>query len=105
MTPEKEIQNNIIKYFNKLEDMGIHNYVERRQPGGFAYKMGLPDLFVVILDKHIEIEVKRPGGKPRATQEKWGRRFTSIGAKYLYADCVKDVSDVIEALQKEKNNE
>ena len=48
MTPEKEIQNSIMSYFKKLKASGIDNYVERRQAGGFAYKMGLPDLWVVI---------------------------------------------------------
>ena len=98
MTPEKEIQNAIMKYFKKLKENGIDNYVERRQAGGFAYKMGLPDLWVFIYGKHIEIEVKRPGGQPRATQEKWARRFTEMGAEYICADSVTEVIDLIEKL-------
>lgn len=104
MTPEKEIQNSIMSYFKKLKASGIDNYVERRQAGGFAYKMGLPDLWVVIFGKHIEIEVKRPGGQPRATQEKWARRFTEMDAIYLCADSVIDVIDLIEKLSVEYFN-
>ena len=98
MTPEKEIQNAIITYFDKLKKAGVKLYIERRQAGGFAYKMGLPDLWVFIYGKHIEIEVKRPGGQPRATQEKWARRFTEMGAEYICADSVTDVIDLIEKL-------
>ena len=104
MTPEKEVQNQIVAYFKRLNDAGINNYVERRQAGGFSYKMGLPDLFVVIFGKHIEIEVKQPGGQPRATQEKWARRFTEMGAIYLCADSVIDVIDLIEKLSVEYFN-
>lgn len=102
MTPEKEIQNAIMKYFKKLKEQGIDNYVERRQAGGFAYKMGLPDLWVVIFGKHIEIEVKRPGGEARATQEKWARRFIEMGAEYVCADSVADVVKLVEKIKDER---
>lgn len=104
MTPEKEIQNAIIGYFKKLKASGINNYVERRQAGGFAYKMGLPDLWAIIFGKHIEIEVKRPGGQARATQEKWARRFIEMGAEYVCADSATDVIDLVERLRVEYNN-
>lgn len=99
MTPEKEIQNAIITYFDKLKKAGVKLYIERRQAGGFAYKMGLPDLWVFIYGKHIEIEVKRPGGQLRATQEKWARRFTEMGAEYICADSVQDVVNLIEKIK------
>ena len=102
MTPEKEIQNAIIAYFNKLKKAGVKLYIERRQAGGFAYKMGLPDLWVFIYGKHIEIEVKRPGGKARATQEKWARRFIEMGAEYICADSVADVVKLVEKIRDEQ---
>ncbi len=102
MTPEKEIQNAIMTYFNKLKKAGVKLYIERRQAGGFAYKMGLPDLWVFIYGKHIEIEVKRPGGEARATQEKWARRFTEMGAEYICADSVQDVVNLIEKIRGER---
>ena len=102
MTPEKRIQNAIIAYFKKLKAAGIDNYVERRQAGGFAYKMGLPDLWVCIFGKHIEIEVKRPGGQLRATQEKWATRFVEMGAEYICADSVQDVVKLVEKIRGER---
>ena len=71
MTPEKNIQNKAMEYLKKLEKEGKPVYVERRQAGGFAYKMGIADLYAVIDGIHIEIEVKRPGGQLRPLQEKW----------------------------------
>ena len=88
MTPEKEIQNSIMSYFKKLKASGIDNYVERRQAGGFAYKMGLPDLWVVIFGKHIEIEVKRPGGQPRATR----RSGRGVSLKWAQFTCAQTLS-------------
>lgn len=101
MTPEKEIQNAIVAYFKRLKSTGIDNYVERRQAGGFAYKMGLPDLWVVIFGRHIEIEVKRPGGQARATQEKWAKRFINMGVEYVCADSVTDVVNLVEHIRNE----
>lgn len=71
MTPEKRIQNKVVAYLKKLEKEGKPIYVERRQAGGFAYKMGIADLYAVINGIHIEIEVKKPGGSLRPMQEKW----------------------------------
>ena len=53
MTPEKKVQNEIIKYL-KSKDV----FFERRQAGGFSYKKGIPDLYAVIDGMHIEIEVR-----------------------------------------------
>lgn len=104
MTPEKEVQNAIINYFKKLNDCGIKNYVERRQAGGFSYKMGLPDLWVTIFGKHIEIEVKRPNEKARTTQQKWATRFKDMGVIYLCTDSIIDVINLIEMLSVEYFN-
>lgn len=71
MTPEKRVQNKAISYLKKLEKEGKPVYVERRQAGGFAYKMGIADLYAVVDGIHMEIEVKRPGGSLRPMQEKW----------------------------------
>lgn len=98
MTPEKEVQNAIISYFKNLRDKGIDNYVERRQAGGFSYKIGLPDLWVIIQGRHIEIEVKQANGNLRATQEKWAKRFEQLGVIYICAKSVDDVKDVIDIL-------
>ena len=90
MTPEKVIQNKIIAYLKKLEDEGKPVYAERRQAGGFSYKMGIADLYAVIDGKHVEIEVKRPGGSLRPMQEKWRDRCK---AKNILWICCDDIDD------------
>ena len=42
MTPEKKIQNSIIKYFKDLQKQGYPVFIERRQAGGFSYKKEKP---------------------------------------------------------------
>lgn len=83
---EKNIQTSIMNYLKKLKDEGHPIYVEKRQAGGYTYKIGLPDIYVVYNGRHIEIEVKRPGGERRACQEKWQEIFESINVPYLCAD-------------------
>lgn len=86
MTPEKMIQSKIISYLSKLADEGHPIFYERRQAGGFAYKKGLPDLYIVYNGKHIEVEVKRPGGQLSSMQETWARRFKQLGITHYVAD-------------------
>ena len=74
MLEEKKIQLSIIKYFKKYEELGYPVYIERRQAGGFAYKEGAADLYVVIDGIHIEIETKATNGKQRSMQKKWQQR-------------------------------
>lgn len=87
MTPEKIVQNKVVTYFKKLEKEGKPVYVERRQAGGFSYKMGIADLYAVVDGIHIEIEVKRHGGQLRPMQEKWR---DICNAKHILWFCVND---------------
>ena len=91
MTPEKRVQNAIMSYINTLAKQGHPCYVERRQAGGFSYKMGIPDLYAIYAGRHIEIEVKRPGGELRSMQLKQKEKFEKIGALYVCAESVEDV--------------
>lgn len=91
MTPEKVVQNKIYSYLKNLEKNGEKVYVERRQAGGFSYKMGIADLYAVIDGKHIEIEVKRPGGQLRPMQEKWRDRCKAMNILWLCADNLEQV--------------
>ena len=88
MTPEKIVQNSIISYMKSLAERGYPVYVERRQAGGFSYKMGIPDLYGIVNGRHIEIEVKRPGGERSSMQIKQQQKFESVGALYVCADSV-----------------
>lgn len=99
MTPEKRVQNQIINYIKSLKQQGLPIYVERRQAGGFSYKMGQADLYVVFNGLHIEIEVKRPGGQLRPMQEKWKQSVENFGGLYLCADDIEQVKTFFEKLQ------
>lgn len=100
MTPEKRVQNAIVTYLSKLRQQGEPILVERRQAGGFSYKKGLPDLYVVYNGLHIEIEVKRVGGHQSPMQEKWEDRFEKLGIPYILADSVDDVKNFFEEFLK-----
>lgn len=102
MTPEKTIQNSIMTYLSKLQKEGKKVYAERRQAGGFSYKMGIADLYAVINGKHVEIEVKRPGGQLRPMQMKWKERCKELNILWVCADSLDIFKDFIE---KELKNE
>lgn len=80
MTDEQLIQNKTIKYLKKQQSLGLPLYFEKRQAGGFSYKMGLPDLYFVINGYHFEIEFKTSTKKIqlRNTQLYWLKYFNSI---------------------------
>lgn len=97
---EKNIQSSIMNYFKSLKDAGHPVYVEKRQAGGYTYKIGLPDIYAVYNGRHIEIEVKRPGGQRRACQEKWQEIFESINIIYVCADNLDTVKELMNKLIK-----
>lgn len=86
MTPEGQVQNAILKYVKYLQDTGHKIWCDKRQAGGFSYKVGLPDVYGTCNGYHIEIEVKRPGGERRASQEKWEERFKQLDVHYCCVD-------------------
>lgn len=97
MTPEKRVQNQIMTWLNQLKADGHPIRIERRQAGGFSYKMGDPDLWCVYNGIHIEIEVKREkGGELSVMQEKKIEIFNSINCPYILASSVDDVKDFFE---------
>lgn len=86
MTPEKIIQSQIIEYFKKLYSNGHKCIIERRQAGGFNYKMGIPDLYAVYNGIHIEIEVKAPGKTLRSMQEKYRDKCKALNILWCCID-------------------
>lgn len=95
MTPEKKVQNSIIKYFKDLEKKGAPCLIERRQAGGFNYKKGVPDLYAVYKGRHMEIEVKKLGGKLSSMQYKQKEKYESIGIIYICAESLNQVIDTL----------
>ena len=93
MTPEKKVQNEIIKYFEDLAKKGHNVRIERRQAGGLSYKKGMADLWAVYDGKHIEIEVKKPNGKRTPMQEKWEFMCNQINILYCLANSLQTMKN------------
>lgn len=89
MTPEKRVQNSLIKYMSKLREIEHPLFFERRQAGGFSYKMGIPDLYAVYNGRHIEIEVKAPGEELRPMQIKFMQQCCKLNILWI---CVSDLN-------------
>lgn len=97
-TEEGKVQQDIINHVNYLEELGNPIFYERRQAGGFNYKKGIPDLFVVYNGIHIEVEVKKPGGEQSSMQEKFERRCKNkYNCPYI---CVDNLKEFINYLDK-----
>ena len=98
MTPEKQVQNEIVNYLHKLEDEGMPIFVERRHAGGFSYKKGIPDLYAAINGQHVEIEVKREYGGELSTMQ---LKFRDLCEKRkIIWICAKSVDDVKKLVEK-----
>jgi len=96
MTPEKRVQNEIIKYLKELQNQNLPVFYERRQAGGFSYKNGIADIYAVINGLHIEIEVKSKTGHQSIMQEKFQQKCERINIPYLL---VNDIEDFKKAIQ------
>ena len=83
-TPEKKVQNKIISFCKKLEDRGYPIYCERRQAGGFSYKSGQADLYIIYNGQHIEVEVKKQDGKQKSLQLKWEEKCKKLNFLYIH---------------------
>jgi len=104
MTPEGGIKAEIVKYLTILENNGYKILQFRRQAGGFAYKKGLPDLYVIFNGKHIEIEVKQPNGSMSTMQETWARRFKDLGIYYICVDSIEEFKKFFDDIMKHEGD-
>lgn len=88
---EQSVQSKIERY---LKDNNI--FFEKRQAGGFQYRKGIPDLYLVFNHEHIEIEIKDPNGSPSPMQLAWQRKFKELYNIDAYiVDSVEDVMKII----------
>lgn len=99
MTPEKKVQNKIIKYLKDLQDLGEPIFYERRQAGGYSYKAGLPDLWFVYNGIHVEVEIKKPGGERKVLQTKMAKSLIDRKVLYILVDNLEPVKQMIEAIK------
>ena len=98
-TPERKVKKKLINYIKGLQNSGIPIYYEPREAGGFTYRQGLPDLWIVYNNRHIEIEVKAPGGEQSTMQLKWSERFWRLGIECY---CIDSLDMLKQILNKEK---
>ena len=78
-TGEAKLTNQIIKYLDSLVDKGLPLFYEHRSgTGGFNYKKGIPDFYVVLRGRHLEVELKTQNGKLSSMQEKFKYRCEKI---------------------------
>lgn len=103
-TPEKKVQNKIIKYLQSIDYKHRGPLMRvRRNSDEPNYVEGSADIYVVINGVHIEIEIKRPGGERSTAQIRWERICSIIGAPYLVTDNVEDVIKIVNKYAKEKD--
>lgn len=71
-TEESSLADKCLAWLKAKKAEGAPLYWEHRSgSGGFSYKKGVPDLFVVANGHHLEIELKASSGKLSAMQEKF----------------------------------
>ena len=95
---ERLILNKTIGYLKKLISKGYSIYYERRQAGGFNYKIGLPDLWLVINGYHYEIEFKSDENKIyyRTEQLYWLNKFNKINIESIISNKWEDIKKFID---------
>ena len=93
---ESIIAKDCLKLLDNLIANGHPIYYEHRSGGGgFSYKKGLPDLFIVVDGIHIECELKTPWGERSSMQEKWATKFALLNIKYMCPRSFVDFRDYI----------
>lgn len=71
-TKEAHLSKQVIAYLDELCDKGLPVFYEHRSgSGGFNYKKGIPDFYMVVNGIHVEVELKAPNGKLSTMQEKF----------------------------------
>lgn len=88
---EKQIENQIKRYLERLEAMGIAWHMKVH--GSMFQKAGVPDIIAVINGRFVGIEVKRPGGVVSKLQEYHIRKINEAGGAAFVAYSVEEVKD------------
>lgn len=71
-TGETKLTKEVIKFLDDQIKGGAPVFYEHRSgSGGFNYKKGIPDLYVVVAGVHLEIELKTVDGKRSTMQDKF----------------------------------
>lgn len=96
ITPETRVKNKIMKFIEPFDQRHSGDlYQHRRDAIGANYEKGLPDLWILINGTHIEVEIKKPGGKRTPEQERWERRLKAVGAVYWLIDDAEEFKSLL----------
>lgn len=97
-TKEANLTDKVVKYLDELQKRGLPLFYDHRSgSGGYSYKKGIPDLYIVINGIHIECELKAPDGKLSSMQEKFRWLCTSV-YHMLYV-CPRTLDDLKQFLE------
>lgn len=98
---ESIITTKCIKILDDLKKANQPIYYEHRSgAGGFNYKKGIPDLFIVINGQHIECEMKTQAGYLSPMQEKWKMKCEQLNILYVCPHSVDEFKEFIFSILK-----
>lgn len=97
---EKVLQGKVISHLKALKKQGVPIFWEKRQAGGFNYKKGLPDIYIVLNGRHIELELKTPNKTKfiRPEQLMRMREFELMGVPVLVSNDLEEIKTFIRTL-------
>ena len=94
---EAKISEKCLEYLKELKDRGVPiEWFHRSGSGGFQYKKGIPDMYIVIGLIHIECEMKTPTGHLSSMQIKWRDRFIRNGTPYVNPRSFQEFKEFID---------
>jgi hypothetical protein len=98
---EKTVENKIKDY---LFQHGIYHF---KVHGSKFMPSGIADIISCVNGRFVGIEVKRPGAKNEQSEQQkiHQRNVIKSGGIYILADCLEDVTNVVEPLLKEIDDE
>lgn len=87
-----------------MRERDIEDYLVTRVKamGGIAYKfaspqrVNVPDRIVVLLDRLVFVELKAPGKKPNAGQEREHQRLRDLGQRVVVIDSLAGVEALLD---------
>lgn len=95
---ESKLTDLCLSYLETLEKEGVPIIREHRSgSGGFNYKKGIPDVYVIIGPIHIECELKTPSGQLSSMQEKYKYRFIKNGTPYINPRTFEEFKNFIDS--------
>jgi hypothetical protein len=90
MTAERAIVKAILTYLNSLPGC-----LARKRWGGGMGVAGDPDIDACIRGRSLQLEVKRPGGKPTALQAKRLHEWRAAGAVSVVVTSLEETQDLL----------